>query len=130
MLNSPILQLSLIYTLLISNLYDFILTQAVCCSDHIHCCPSGYTCDVEKGTCDQGLKSQPWLTKLPAESIEVKSVPCPGGQVACPDGSTCCQTASGSWGCCPFPKVRKFVLFLNRYQKCMVILYIFQIFKY
>ena len=54
MLNSSKVQPSLIDTLLISNLNDFILTQAVCCSDHIHCCPSGHTCDVEKGTCDQG----------------------------------------------------------------------------
>ena len=25
------------------------LENAVCCSDHKHCCPEGYTCDVEAG---------------------------------------------------------------------------------
>jgi len=24
---------------------------AACCDDHIHCCPGGYTCDVEHGQC-------------------------------------------------------------------------------
>ena len=33
------------------NLYLF-PSQAVCCSDHVHCCPKGYTCNVEKGSCD------------------------------------------------------------------------------
>nr|2JYE_A Chain A, Granulin A [Homo sapiens] len=30
-------------------------TQAVCCEDHIHCCPAGFTCDTQKGTCEQKL---------------------------------------------------------------------------
>ena len=43
--------------------------QAVCCSDHLHCCPQGYTCDVAAGTCDTGGLSIPWLQKTPAKSV-------------------------------------------------------------
>lgn len=27
-------------------------SEAVCCSDKEHCCPNGYTCDVEEGRCN------------------------------------------------------------------------------
>ena len=27
------------------------LSNAVCCSDHIHCCPEGSTCDISTKTC-------------------------------------------------------------------------------
>lgn len=27
--------------------------QAVCCSDHEHCCPQGYTCNMTSGTCER-----------------------------------------------------------------------------
>ena len=43
--------------------------QAVCCSDHLHCCPQGYTCDVAAGTCDTGGLSIPWFQKTPAKSV-------------------------------------------------------------
>jgi len=33
------------------------------------------------------------------------SVQCPDGQQECDDGQTCCQLDSGSYGCCPYPKV-------------------------
>jgi len=28
--------------------------NATCCSDHLHCCQNGYTCDVEEGRCNPG----------------------------------------------------------------------------
>jgi len=28
-------------------------SSAVCCSDEQHCCPQGYTCDVQRGLCQQ-----------------------------------------------------------------------------
>ena len=28
--------------------------QAVCCSDHIHCCPANTVCDLEQGVCKSG----------------------------------------------------------------------------
>ena len=40
--------------------------QAVCCQDHEHCCPNGYTCDTAQGKCNKGDFSLPWLKKEPA----------------------------------------------------------------
>merc|ERR1719483_675252 len=75
--------------------------KAVCCSDHVHCCPTGYTCDVSAGTCSKGNLVQMWEKKTEAKKVAVKEVVCPAGTYTCPDGSTCCQLASGAWGCCP-----------------------------
>ena len=77
------------------------LPNAVCCSDHLHCCPEGYTCDVSAGTCTKQGESSviPMLTKKPA----LKNVICPDGQSECPDGNTCCKLSTGEWGCCPLP---------------------------
>lgn len=78
------------------------LPQAVCCDDHIHCCPKGTTCLVSKGQCQRGQFYTDWFTKSPA--ISVRNVPCPGGTTSCPDGNTCCQMLSGEYGCCPLPE--------------------------
>ena len=40
--------------------------QAVCCQDHVHCCPNGYTWDTAQGKCNKGDFSLPWLKKEPA----------------------------------------------------------------
>ena len=84
------------------------LPSAVCCSDHLHCCPEGYTCDVEEGRCNRGEISLPFYTKISAVKnekslIEIKKEKniCPGGDAECPEESTCCQLESGEWGCCP-----------------------------
>ena len=77
------------------------LPQAVCCSDHTHCCPNGYTCDVSAGTCTKQDQTIPFFAKVAAN---VKNVICPDGQSECPDGNTCCKLASGQWGCCPLPQ--------------------------
>ncbi len=76
------------------------LPSAVCCSDHLHCCPQGTTCDVSAGKCtSQGdnFESFPMLQKVSSPKID-----CPGGG-ECPDGDTCCQLSSGQYGCCPLP---------------------------
>ena len=41
--------------------------QAVCCSDHIHCCPTGYTCDPAQGICESDLGLMPLFDKKPAK---------------------------------------------------------------
>ncbi|KAM7232345.1 hypothetical protein CapIbe_017106 [Capra ibex] len=83
--------------------------QAVCCEDHVHCCPSGFRCDTEKGVCQQGTRRVPWMEKAPAHL----SLPDPGaveGDVpcdnvtSCPSSTTCCRLTSGEWGCCPAPE--------------------------
>ena len=85
------------------------LLQAVCCSDKLHCCPNGYTCDLAAGTCDKNSHSVSWnavyvshVDKQPSAQIVV----CPGGRQFCPDNNTCCMMQSGEYGCCPAPKVR------------------------
>ncbi|KJE89663.1 grn protein [Capsaspora owczarzaki ATCC 30864] len=42
------------------------LPNASCCADHLHCCPSGFTCDVTDHTCNNGLFTVPALPKLPS----------------------------------------------------------------
>lgn len=94
------------------------LVQAVCCPDHLHCCPNGYRCDSSPGTCVQEGKSIPWLEKKPAIAHATR-IPSPpwllvapsattlvrcDDETSCKDGQTCCQLASGAWGCCPFPQ--------------------------
>ncbi|XP_049716859.1 progranulin [Elephas maximus indicus] len=84
-------------------------TQAVCCEDHVHCCPEGFRCNTEKGTCEQGNRQVPWMKKAPAhlslpdpQAIE-SDVPC-DNVTSCPPFNTCCRLVSGEWGCCPAPE--------------------------
>lgn len=45
------------------------LTQATCCSDHIHCCPHGFVCDPVKKKCfSKENEAIDFFTKLPAHS--------------------------------------------------------------
>ena len=78
--------------------------NAVCCNDHVHCCPSGYKCQAGSGECSRGFSSIPWLTKdVAIESENMESVQC-DSMHECPDGNTCCKLSSGQWGCCPVPR--------------------------
>lgn len=80
-------------------------SQAVCCSDLLHCCPQGHTCNLIAQTCDLEWRSVPWLEKEAAESSQrEQEVRCDDIHT-CSDGSTCCKTQTGSWGCCPLPRV-------------------------
>ncbi|KAL8175688.1 UNVERIFIED_CONTAM: hypothetical protein K2H54_004749 [Gekko kuhli] len=85
------------------------LEEAVCCSDHTHCCPKDYTCNLAEGTCEKGTNRIPWLAKPSAGFARVVAasagsvVPC-DTQMACPDGQTCCRLSTGAWGCCPLPQ--------------------------
>ena len=79
------------------------MSQAVCCSDHLHCCPEGYTCDVAQATCKMGDTVIPFVGKMEA-TPKVSDVVCPDKTSTCPDNTTCCQQGSGKYGCCPWPK--------------------------
>jgi hypothetical protein len=66
------------------------LENAVCCEDHLHCCPQGYTCDVKDGRCNKGLESSiPFFEKIKAiprkQALKVNNE-CPGGSSECPSG--------------------------------------------
>jgi hypothetical protein len=71
------------------------MENAVCCEDHLHCCPEGYTCDVKDGRCNKGDVSQPFLQKIKAiirqdvqNEVELKEgVVCPGGSSQCEAGN-------------------------------------------
>ncbi|KAG7515014.1 hypothetical protein JOB18_047598 [Solea senegalensis] len=82
------------------------LPEAVCCDDHIHCCPHGTVCNLEAETCDDvsgSLPSRPWAEKVSALTPGVRSEKC-DEQTMCPGGTTCCKRNSGEWACCPLPQ--------------------------
>lgn len=82
------------------------LPEAVCCDDHIHCCPKGKKCNLTGLTCDDDTCSVPLVRKLPAvprRDVKVGDVAC-DSSTTCPDGSTCCKTKDGGWACCPLPE--------------------------
>ncbi|XP_041029341.1 granulin b isoform X2 [Carcharodon carcharias] len=77
------------------------IPQAVCCADHIHCCPNGYTCDVQQGLCEKQGSSIPMILKLTA-SVERNEGRMCDDATTCSSGTTCCRNNSGGWSCCPF----------------------------
>ncbi|XP_074019021.1 progranulin [Numenius arquata] len=99
------------------------LEQAVCCRDHQHCCPRGYTCNVAAQSCEKLLAPTP-LLPAPASPLRLPAPPHrpptpppallratstqPGATVPCDAASSCrghqqcCRSRGGSWGCCPF----------------------------
>ncbi|XP_071317810.1 granulin b isoform X2 [Trachinotus anak] len=81
------------------------LPKAVCCEDHLHCCPHGTVCNLAASTCDDptGSAVMPWLSKVPVFSLLTDNSKC-DRSTSCPGKSTCCKTASGGWACCPLPQ--------------------------
>ncbi|GMR51797.1 hypothetical protein PMAYCL1PPCAC_21992 [Pristionchus mayeri] len=93
------------------------MPEAVCCDDHIHCCPGGQECDVEQGVCTAAdgevkkmlRKYRARKTNKPIESDEIEVVVsgndiiCPDGKERCPPLTTCCELETGQYGCCPAP---------------------------
>ncbi|KAA0704514.1 Granulins Proepithelin [Triplophysa tibetana] len=84
------------------------LPQAVCCEDHLHCCPSGSVCNLAASTCDgasdEGARfSVPLVRKITAVTPPSHNQNCDETSV-CPSGTTCCRLKSGVWGCCPLPQ--------------------------
>ncbi|XP_061731911.1 granulin b isoform X1 [Nerophis ophidion] len=65
------------------------LVKAVCCADREHCCPQGYTCNMETGTCE---KTAPAV--LPCDATAA---------FGCPEQETCCRSSASQWACCPSP---------------------------
>ena len=80
--------------------------QAVCCSDHQHCCPKGYAC-VAGGHCKRGNQVVTGLDKVPARrasSSHPRDMGC-DQHTSCPVGQTCCPSLRGAWACCQLPHV-------------------------
>uniref|UniRef100_A0A914GU84 Granulins domain-containing protein n=1 Tax=Globodera rostochiensis TaxID=31243 RepID=A0A914GU84_GLORO len=87
------------------------LPKAICCSDHLHCCPESSQCDLQHQTCLQADgRSQPFYRKIPASSsthnerppIEQKQlkeeVICPDKSSKCPPQTTCCPLNAAAFG--------------------------------
>ncbi|XP_025717515.2 progranulin isoform X3 [Callorhinus ursinus] len=75
------------------------MPNAICCWDHLYCCPQDTVCDLVQSKCLSQENATDLLTKLPAHTVQ--EVKC-DMEVSCPDGYTCCRLQSGAWGCCPF----------------------------
>ena len=88
----------------------------MCCSDKLHCCPDGYTCDVAAGRCNKGNEILNLFAKHPSKPApRVTEVRCPDGS-ECHTGMTCCENKPGGYGCCPLPYVIILPLFLFGYR--------------
>jgi hypothetical protein len=72
--------------------------SAVCCSDQLHCCPSGHTCDIEHGQCNPTSFT---IIPSPVVKSQAEANDCPTG--TCTSTQTCCAVSSGMFGCCPYP---------------------------
>ncbi|NWH67453.1 GRN protein, partial [Geococcyx californianus] len=92
------------------------LPQAVCCGDHQHCCPRGYTCNVASGSCEKllgppillGAPNSPPRAPTPPPALLRAATTHPGATVpcdaahSCHSGQQCCRSHGRTWGCCPF----------------------------
>ncbi|VDM31597.1 unnamed protein product [Hydatigera taeniaeformis] len=92
-------------------------SNAICCLDHVHCCPNGYSCSfnqcIKSGS--NGNFLTPWRYKQPAKKANSDSNTCEDGTTICPSDMTCCLTDDNSYGCCPFPNA---VCCLDREHCC------------
>ncbi|XP_048031419.1 granulin b [Megalobrama amblycephala] len=84
------------------------LPKAVCCADHLHCCPHDTVCNLAASTCDsvndQGPRfSVPLVKKIVAVTLPSQNQNCDESSL-CPTGTTCCRLNSGAWACCPMPQ--------------------------
>lgn len=83
--------------------------KAVCCKDHQHCCPRGYTCNAATQSCEKLLAATPLRFPVPAgpplsPPRPVATIPADTAR-ACPPGQRCCRSKDGSWARCPFAQV-------------------------
>lgn len=83
--------------------------KAVCCKDHQHCCPRGYTCNAATQSCEKLLAATPLRFPVPAgpplsPPRPVATIPGDTAR-ACLPGQRCCRSKDGSWARCPFAQV-------------------------
>ncbi|XP_029312112.1 granulin b isoform X2 [Cottoperca gobio] len=89
------------------------LVKSVCCADHEHCCPQGYTCNMETGTCEKKNRNVLILTLPQSKVVQSErrdpkddtDVPCDSTEeFHCPEQDTCCKVSATAWACCPSPR--------------------------
>lgn len=91
--------------------HDVLLLQAVCCEDHLHCCPHGTVCNLAASMCDHssGGAVTPLLPKTPVFPMLPDNTKC-DETTSCPKNSTCCKGVMERWGCCPLPQVNQILM--------------------
>ncbi|CAH8619022.1 unnamed protein product [Schistosoma guineensis] len=85
------------------------IPNAICCTDDIHCCPSGTSCDYKTLSCVKTDNVHSIRSPTANELLRnpgllftgVRDHVCPGHQSTCADDQTCCPLPDKSWGCCP-----------------------------
>lgn len=79
--------------------------DAVCCSDHVHCCPRDNTCDngCVSPAGQVAILQNMIVSSPPIPSLGRGGVVCPGNVYECPSGHTCCKMTDGAYGCCQYP---------------------------
>lgn len=91
------------------------MVNAVCCGDHLHCCPENTKCDLQKGGCvnsdNFGIEwfEKEKATKMNPQAQEVTilldPLTCPDNITTCDARATCCkERETNSYGCCPYAK--------------------------
>lgn len=86
--------------------------QAVCCVDHEHCCPQGYSCNLEFGTC---VKASADLS-VSLTAVQKPEIQC-DASTRCAHTQSCCRLADSTWACCPYTQVQCFFLaIINKVQ--------------
>jgi len=87
--------------------------KAVCCQDHIHCCPEGTRCDLKAQSCvSTNGEARAWSVKATAKQMLPKLVQsepklaeppviCKDNST-CPPLSTCCEFGEGMYACCQY----------------------------
>ncbi|VDP86511.1 unnamed protein product [Schistosoma mattheei] len=97
------------------------LLSAICCTDDIHCCPSGTSCDYKTLSCVKtdnghsiGSPTANELLRNPGLLFTgVRDHVCPGHQSTCADDQTCCPLPDKSFGCCPLKNVRVVYMYMH-----------------
>ena len=73
--------------------------DAVCCSTGMYCCPAGFECNNDKGTCVKNTLEIAASSTEKRERLEI--VICPDRRSQCPNRNTCCKLTDGNYACCP-----------------------------
>ena len=85
-------------------------TDAMCCSDGIHACPGGSTCDTKNGVCVDSASGLIFgIAKLVPSTVPPgvdlvcypDELKCESGS-CCESSSTCCPLNDGFEACCPY----------------------------
>ncbi|CAJ0592964.1 unnamed protein product [Cylicocyclus nassatus] len=77
------------------------MPEAVCCQDHVHCCPKGSECMDAMCKQKEGDDVPPQKKTKAQKTNDEGEIVCPDRRSKCPTGATCCLLTEGRYGCCP-----------------------------